>query len=539
MVEPGDWSELAAGDVFAGYRIEQRLGRGGMGILYLAVEPGLERRVALKLIAPEAAAEEIFAKRFADESRIAASIEHPNVVPIYAAGEENGVPYIAMRYVAGSDLGRRIAREGRLDPEVAVALIAQVANGLDAIHAAGLVHRDVKPANVLLSGQEGEEHAYNTDFGVARNVATNSGLTQTGRFVGTLDYVAPEQISGGQVDARVDVYALGCLLFKLLTGEVPFPREGEAARLYAHLNDPPPAPSLYVPAAGMALDDVVARALSKQPGDRYPSAGDLGRAAVAALSGAPVAIPEHTVATGAAATVEPETVAPTEATREPTPAEPTAATGRLDPEPPDDTLTEPAVEGPKRNPLLIAGALVAIAAIVVIGFIVTSSGGGGGGDGTTGGDPTTEAPVDTTQKEEKPKPQGLSTATLIQRADESCETAKDAYKRTTKEFEQTLGVDPESQAGMDEAFAQRLVEISGQQVKELSALTPSATDAARFNRYLELREEINRLDKRALIAAQQENSAAYEGTYQSRVPIDEQMARIADEIGFEVCSQNA
>jgi hypothetical protein len=510
-----------------------------MGILYLAVEPGLERRVALKLIAPEAAAEEIFAKRFADESRIAASIEHPNVVPIYAAGEENGVPYIAMRYVAGSDLGRRIAREGRLDPEVAVALIAQVANGLDAIHAAGLVHRDVKPANVLLSGQEGEEHAYITDFGVARNVATNSGLTQTGRFVGTLDYVAPEQISGGQVDARVDVYALGCLLFKLLTGEVPFPREGEAARLYAHLNDPPPAPSLYVPAAGMALDDVVARALSKQPGDRYPSAGDLGRAAVAALSGAPVAIPEHTVATGAAATVEPETVAPTEATREPTPAEPTAATGRLDPEPPDDTLTEPAVEGPKRNPLLIAGALVAIAAIVVIGFIVTSSGGGGGGDGTTGGDPTTEAPVDTTQKEEKPKPQGLSTATLIQRADESCETAKDAYKRTTKEFEQTLGVDPESQAGMDEAFAQRLVEISGQQVKELSALTPSATDAARFNRYLELREEINRLDKRALIAAQQENSAAYEGTYQSRVPIDEQMARIADEIGFEVCSQNA
>src|SRR6187397_88812 len=239
MVEPHRWTELSDGDEFAGYRIERRLGRGGMGILYLAVEPGLERRVALKLIAPEAASDEVFARRFAEESRIAASIEHPNVVPIYAAGEEDGVPWIAMRYVPGSDLGRRITREGRLEPEQAVALIAQVGNGLDAIHAAGLVHRDVKPANVLLSGDEGAEHAYITDFGVARNVATNSGLTQTGRFVGTLDYVAPEQISGGAVDARVDVYALGCLLFKLLTGEVPFPKDGDAARLYAHLHDPP------------------------------------------------------------------------------------------------------------------------------------------------------------------------------------------------------------------------------------------------------------------------------------------------------------
>ena len=203
------------------------------------------------------------------------------MVPIYAAGEQDGVPYIAMRFVSGSDLGQRIAREGRLEPEHAVALIAQVGNGLDAIHAAGLVHRDVKPANVLLSGEEGAEHAYITDFGVARNVATQSGLTQTGRFVGTLDYVAPEQISGGAIDARVDVYALGCLLYKLLTGKVPFPREGEAARLYAHLNDPPPAPSLYAPEVPMALDDVVIRAMSKQPDDRYPSAGDLGRAAVA------------------------------------------------------------------------------------------------------------------------------------------------------------------------------------------------------------------------------------------------------------------
>ncbi|HXS34624.1 MAG TPA: serine/threonine-protein kinase, partial [Solirubrobacterales bacterium] len=300
--------ELSAGDEFAGYRIEQRLGRGGMGVLYLALEPGLERRVALKLIAPEAAMDEVFARRFAEESKIAASIEHPNVVPIYAAGKEEGVPFIAMRYVAGADLAKRLVREGRLSPQIAVELIAQIGNGLDAIHAAGLIHRDVKPANVLLSGGEGAEHAYITDFGVARNVATESGLTQTGRFVGTLDYVAPEQISGGEIDARVDVYALGCLLFKLLTGEVPFPKDGDAARLFAHLNDPPPAPSLYVPEVSMALDDVVIRAMSKTPDDRYPSAGDLGRAAQAALRGERTTAPERTVATGAAATRTAETI---------------------------------------------------------------------------------------------------------------------------------------------------------------------------------------------------------------------------------------
>jgi len=542
MVEPEDWSELASGDVFAGYRIEQRLGRGGMGILYLAVEPGLERRVALKLIAPEAAAEEIFAKRFAEESRIAASIEHPNVVPIYAAGEENGVPYIAMRYVAGSDLGRRIAREGRLDPEVAVTLIAQVANGLDAIHAAGLVHRDVKPANVLLSGEEGNEHAYITDFGVARNVATNSGLAQTGRFVGTLDYVAPEQISGGQVDARVDVYALSCLLFKLLTGEVPFPREGEAARLYAHLNDPPPAPSLYVPAVGMALDDVVARAMSKQPGDRYPSAGDLGRAAVAALSGAPVAIPERTVATGAAATVEPETVAPTEPTREATPpeiepptepAEPTAATGHLDPEPPDDTLTEPDVKGPKRNPKLIAGALAAIALIVIVGFIVTS-GGGGGGDDTTAADPTTETPVDKAEREPvKREAPRLNTSELVEKADASCEKAQTAYKAAHGGNREFL----ESEAGMSVPYARKLVNISGQQVEELRKLNPPKNKQDEFQEYVESREEVAEWDEDALRAAEADKPAAYEEAYQRRENTESDRERISDEIGFEVCSQ--
>src|SRR6187551_1042574 len=368
-MEPGDrWIELSEGDEFAGYRIERQLGRGGMGVLYLAVEPGLERRVALKLIAPEAAADEVFARRFAVESRIAASIEHPNVVPIYAAGEEAGVPFIAMRYVSGSDLGKRLGRAGRLPPAAAAGLIAQVGNGLDAIHAAGLVHRDVKPANVLLSGGSGGDHAYITDFGVARNVSTQSGLTQTGRFVGTLDYVAPEQISAGTVDARADVYALGCLLFKLLTGEVPFPRDGEAARLYAHLNDPPPAPSLYVTEVSMALDDVVIRAMSKEPDDRYPSAGDLGRAAMAALSGASPDLPERTVATGAAATRE--SAAPEPPTVATPTAEETAQTRRIDADPSD----EGAGGSTSRRRLVLAGA--AAAAAMVIAAAIAIGGGG-------------------------------------------------------------------------------------------------------------------------------------------------------------------
>jgi serine/threonine protein kinase len=538
MVEPEGWSDLSAGDDFAGYRIERRLGRGGMGILYLAIEPGLDRRVALKLIAPEAAAEEVFAKRFAEESRIAASIEHPNVVPIYAAGAERGVPYIAMRYVAGSDLGRRINRDGRLEPERAVALIAQVANGLDAIHAAGLVHRDVKPANVLLSGEEGEEHAYITDFGVARNVATNSGLTQTGRFVGTLDYVAPEQISGGDVAARVDVYALGCLLFKLLTGEVPFPRDGEAARLYAHLNDPPPAPSLYVPAVSMALDDDVARAMSKEPGDRYPSAGDLGRAAVAALSNTTPIVPERTVATGAAATVEPETMAPeprepepTEPTRQP---EPTVETGRLHPGPPEP-LTEPDVEGPKRNPVLIAGALAAVAAIVIVGFILTSS--GGGGDGTAAGE-TTTTPGDTTSKEPKteketPKPQvdRLSTSELVTKGDASCERSRDAYKRAGEEFPEA-----KSEEIPNVEYAERLVGISGQQVKDLAKLIPPKSKEDEFQEYLESREEVAQWDEDALAAAKANDQVAYQEAYDNRNDTEDNRKRMSEEIGFTVCS---
>jgi serine/threonine protein kinase len=499
MANPDGWSELSDGDEFAGYRIEQRLGRGGMGILYLALEPGLERRVALKLIAPEAAADDVFARRFAEESRIAAAIEHPNVVPIYAAGEEDGVPWIAMRYVAGSDLGRRLAREGRLDPQGAVDLIAQIGNGLDAIHAAGLVHRDVKPANVLLSGEPRAEHAYITDFGVARNVATESGLTQTGRFVGTLDYVAPEQISGGSVDARVDVYALGCLLFKLLTGEVPFPREGEAARLYAHLHDPPPAPSLYAPQVPMALDDVVIRAMSKEPGDRYLSAGDLGRAAQAALSGAAVAVPERTVATGAAATRESE--------------------------PPTQKLPDRS-EGSagRRGVLLGAGALALIAAIVLA--IALSS---GGGDGASGETTSAQTVKETKPEKPKPKPATLSAAVLVNKGDEICTDSQVTYKAYRGEF-------PNGENEASVGYSQLLVGISGKAVRRFEELKPPPALKQDYDAYVKSQKQVAHWDEDALKAAEKEDLSAYLGAREKRDATEEERKALAEAVGFHVCS---
>ncbi len=502
MADGHSWADLSEGDEFAGYRIEDRLGRGGMGILYLAIEPGLDRRVALKLIAPEAAAEEIFAKRFAEESRIAAAIEHPNVVPIYAAGEEGGVPFIAMRFVSGSDLGRRIAREGRLEPERAVALIAQIGNGLDAIHAAGLVHRDVKPANVLLSGEEGAEHAYITDFGVARNVATQSGLTQTGRFVGTLDYVAPEQISGGEVDARADVYALGCLLFKLLTGEVPFPRDGEAARLYAHLNDPPPAPSLYAQEVSMALDDVVVRAMSKEPGDRYPSAGDLGRAAQAALSGTTVTVPERTVATGAAATRETETMAP----------------------------TDPGSDDRPRRLLLAGGLLGAVA--VVVAAVALASGGGGG--------PSPDGPQTSQAKEAggsqkkvaekpEPKPETLSRAQLIAKGDAICTESQEKYKSYQAPF-------PSGEGEPDLVYSRLLVEISSKAVRQFNRLRPPPALQKPYGRYVSSQEKVAKWDRDALKAAEAEDAAAYLAAREDRDNTAEERRELAEDVGFHVCS---
>jgi hypothetical protein len=285
--------ELAAGTEFAGYRLEAVTGRGGMGVVYRATELALQRTVALKVMAPWLIEDEAALRRFARESRLAASIEHPNVIPIHAAGEHDGRAYIVMRFVEGADLRALIRREGRLAPERAARIVAQAAAGLDAAHRAGLVHRDVKPANILL---DGDEHAYLTDFGLTRGDWSSSGTqpTESGVFVGTSDYVAPEQIRVGAVDARADVYSLGAVLFHAVTGEAPFAGRNHEAILWAHLTQPPPA------AAGR-FDPVISRAMAKRPADRYPSAGDLGRAALAAASRRKVREPEQAVGVGAAA----------------------------------------------------------------------------------------------------------------------------------------------------------------------------------------------------------------------------------------------
>src|SRR4051812_32165476 len=275
-----------------------------MGVVYLAEQVRLRRPVALKLIVPDLAEDEDFRRRFERESQLAASLDHPNVIPVYEAGEGEGTLYISMRFVEGQDLRQMIRAEGRLDAARAAWLVAQMAAALDAAHAKGLVHRDVKPVNVMVTGPAGSEHAYLTDFGLTKHVSSASGLTHTGQWVGTLDYVAPEQISGGALDARVDVYSLGCVLFEALTGRVPYPKDSDVAKMYAHLNEPPEPVSTLVPGLPPALDAVIERALAKVPEERYPSAGDLGRAALAAADGKSNTVPERSVAAGAASLLE-------------------------------------------------------------------------------------------------------------------------------------------------------------------------------------------------------------------------------------------
>ena len=273
-------TDVLEGAHIAGCRIETVAGRGGMGIVYRATQLSLGRPVALKLIAPEHAADADFRERFQRESRMAAAIDHPNVIPVYEAGEEDGRLYLVMRWVAGTDLHRLLRAEGRIEPERAAAIVNQVAGALDAAHAAGLIHRDVKPANVLLSG----EHAYLADFGLTRFAGADT-LTTAGHFLGTVDYMAPEQFHPGPDDARADVYALGCVLFAALTGAPPFLRETVPATMLAHLHDAPPRASRT---AGVppGFDRVLARALAKSPEDRYPSAGDFGRAVAGRRRGA-------------------------------------------------------------------------------------------------------------------------------------------------------------------------------------------------------------------------------------------------------------
>ena len=290
--------DLALDSTFAGCRIEAVAGRGGMGVVYRATQLGLDRVVALKLVAPERAADANFRARFERESRVAAAIEHPNIIPVYGAGEEDGRLYLLMRWVPGTDLQALIRRSGRLGHVHAANIVAQVAAGLDAAHAVGLVHRDVKPANILLGGEDGSGHVYLSDFGLTLDPSADTRVTDSGEWFGTVDFMAPEQFEGDRPDARTDVYALGCVLNAALTGEPPFTRGSVPGTILAHLNDPPPRPSATT-GVPRAFDEVVARALAKRRSDRYQSAGELGRAALAAAAqngGAPATGNSETIA---------------------------------------------------------------------------------------------------------------------------------------------------------------------------------------------------------------------------------------------------
>jgi len=276
-----DTADTSPGETIAGYEIVELLGRGGMGEVYRAFDPRLERPVALKVLSPRLAEDEAFRERLLRESRLAAAIDHPNVVPVYDAGDADGTLFIAMRYVDGTDLRGLLLADGPLAPERAIAIAAQLAGALDAAHARGLVHRDVKPSNVLVDHGEGREHCYLADFGLSQSAAR--GAATDGELLGTVDYVAPEQIRGDSVDGRADEYAFGCLLYETLTGERPFAGSSDIATIYAHLEEEPPPASVRRPELPEAVDAVLARAMAKDPEQRYGTCTELVEEARLAL----------------------------------------------------------------------------------------------------------------------------------------------------------------------------------------------------------------------------------------------------------------
>jgi Cu/Zn superoxide dismutase len=283
---------LAPGSEFAGYRIERLLDRGGMGIVYVATEIDLGRTVALKIIAPEHTCDETAVARFRAESRLAASLVHPNVVPIHRGGECDGLLFLAMRFVTGTNL-RSVIDRGPMEMRRVGRIITQLGAALDAAHACGLIHRDVKPANVLVEGDGDSEHLFLIDFGLTKRLGATGGLTRSGDWIGTPDYVAPEQIQGHHVDRRADVYSLGCVLFEMLTGHVAYPKDSDMAKLWAHVTDPPPLPSTRRGDLVEEFDAVVAKATAKDPDGRYATAGEMTAAVRSAIAAQETTRREH------------------------------------------------------------------------------------------------------------------------------------------------------------------------------------------------------------------------------------------------------
>ena len=365
------------GSEFAGYRIEGLVGHGGMSIVYRAQHLRLERTVALKLLMPELSRDESFRERFMRESRLAAALDHPNIIPIYEAGDEDGVFYIAMRFVGGSTLKAVLEEEGPLPAPRTASIMSQVASALNAAHEEkGLVHRDVKPANILVvpgHGPEGGDHVYLSDFGIAKQRAAGA-LTKTGMFVGTADYAAPEQIEGRELDGRADVYALGCVLYETLTGAPTYDKDSEVALMYAHLLEPPPTVTHKRPDLPPEIDAVVAKAMAKSPDDRYATSPEFASAMRKALIGTETRrtqqsdqarVPETMVTAGAAgaagAVAEPPAPAP--------PAPP--------PEAAPPAAAEPEPAGPRRKRWLVPvaiGLLVLIAGGIIGGVLALTGG---------------------------------------------------------------------------------------------------------------------------------------------------------------------
>ncbi len=342
---PGDIA-VGVGSMVAGYRLDQQIGLGGMAVVYRAHDSRLDRDVALKVLAPALAQDDSFRQRFIRESRAAAAVDDPHIIPVYEAGEERGVLFIAMRFVRGGDVRSLLDAVGPLAPERATELLSQAASALDAAHARGLVHRDVKPANMLLEASpdaDRPDHVYLSDFGLAKGSLANTGLTSTGQFLGTLDYVSPEQVEGRPVDGRTDQYALGCVAFELLTGQPPFPREQGMAVLYAQVSEAPPRLSSRRAGLPAGVDDVVNRALAKAQGDRYPSCRDFAaelrrafRLGSAGPAGRPPARPPTQVA---------------EPARPPARPEPGRPAARPDPGRPEPSRPEPGRSEPARPPV--------------------------------------------------------------------------------------------------------------------------------------------------------------------------------------------
>ena len=278
---PSAISEFAIGSQIAGYRLEEQIGRGGMAVVYRAYDPRLDRHVALKILAPGLALDEAFRQRFIRESRAAAAVDHPNIIPVFDAGEASGVLFIAMRFVHGRDVRTLLDAVGPLPAARAADIVSQVASALDAAHARGLVHRDVKPGNMLLDATAGggrQDHVYLSDFGLSKQSLAQTALTSQGQFLGTLDYVAPEQVEGHPVDGRADEYALACATFELLSGTPPFKRDGGLAVVWAKLSEPPPRLSQRRPDLPVAVDAVMNRALAKEPADRFGTCGEFAAA---------------------------------------------------------------------------------------------------------------------------------------------------------------------------------------------------------------------------------------------------------------------